>query len=93
MDIAIDRRMLQTATEALRPLLDIKALDYLIDNPATMRAVIAMRMNGKLELRLGVVKHLVSIGVFSLDKDGFYLSEVVEDVIDKLLAEWKQNER
>ena len=92
MDHPLDRLMLQAATEVLRPLLDVQALDYLIEHPNTMFAVITMRNRGKLSLSLSITKKLVEIGVFSVDENGYYLSEVVEDVIDSLFVEWEKRQ-
>lgn len=61
-----------------------RALSFICENPYVMVYLIKMRKLQKLDISSDLVIQLCQLGIFTADKDGFFISEVVEDLIDQI---------
>jgi predicted AAA+ superfamily ATPase len=83
----IDRKALELASGMMRDVLDDRAIDFLVKRPDILNALVGIRQLGKFMLAPREVKQLVVLGVMQVDEQGYFLSEVVEDLIDVILRE------
>jgi len=73
--------------------LDKRAIEALVSSDAVLIGVMAIRMGGKVELTLNDVQDLVKAGLVTADNDGFYLSDIVENMIDDILEKVESSEK
>lgn len=81
----LDRKALELASNIARDVLDKRALDFLAGRPDILRALVGIRKLSKFALSPREANQLVVFGILQVDEQGYFLSEVVEDLIDLII--------
>ena len=81
----IDRKAFELASGMMRDVLDQRALDFLMERKDILRAIITLRKIGKFEISQREAQQLVTLGIMQVDGQGYFLSEVVEDLVDLVI--------
>jgi len=71
----------------LRDTVNAKAAKLLEEQPQLLLALATLRLSGKVDLTKAEANNLVVLGLLAVDADGYFLSDVVEDAIDKMIVE------
>jgi len=88
----VDRIMVQQARELMGTILDARALVALEQQPTLLEPLLAMRGHGRMELTKDLVVELVRLGFVTADRDGYYLTDIVEDFLDEVIRRLRLKE-
>ncbi len=80
-----DKKMMEMASVVTRDVLNQKAVDFLITQPNILRALVVLRQVGKFEISQREADLLVKLGIMQTDDQGYFLSEIIEDLIDTII--------
>lgn len=70
---------------AFRDAMNVRALEALAEDPDLVVMLTALRLTGKANFTKAVADQMVRLGILSIDFQGYYISEIVEDAVDKYL--------
>jgi len=88
----MDRAALDVARTMFGKVLDERAMEFIRRNPDTINGLLAIRLTGKVPFPKKDVIQLCRVGIFSADKDGYYVSDIVEDLIDEVIKRIHQED-
>ncbi len=86
----IQRLQIKAAREFMGERMDHRALDFVDRHPGIIGALVGLRVTGTCSLSAAVVRRLCAVGIFAADEDGYYMSPVMEDLIDDVLRAAQQ---
>ena len=72
--------------------LDVRAINFLLQEPDVTAALLTLREVGRCDLDLRMVQHLCKLGVMTADRHGYFLTEAVEDLLDFILKEMEKED-
>lgn len=89
----LDRKALELAGVLMRETLDKRAVDFLLARTDILKAIVTLRKVGKFEISTREAKQLVVLGIMQIDDQGYFLSEVVEDMIDLIIKKAEEPDK
>lgn len=84
------KNVLRMARMTYGKILDERAISLLERTPTLLHGLLVIRERGAIEFSLGDVRELSRHGLITADHEGFYLSDVVEDILDLYIQELKK---
>ena len=64
---------------------NVRAINYLMENPDVGYSLVALREYGKFDVPQQEADAMVAIGLMNHDENGYYMSDAAEEFVDKYI--------